>query len=178
MPEKTLKRRCVFNGRRFRVDVLEVQVGNGRRASREIIRHPGAVAVWTRMPDGRVMLVRQFRKAIERNLLEIVAGTREPGESPAACARREIREETGYHVRRLTPLGVIYSAPGFCSERLNLFVAELAPRRAAAAPDPDEVLERVLLDEQAMAAMIARGEIQDAKTLAAWALLKTRKGKS
>ncbi|MFA5043487.1 MAG: NUDIX hydrolase, partial [Kiritimatiellia bacterium] len=144
-------------------------------ARREVVRHPGAVAVWARAPDGRFVFVRQFRKAIEQELLEIVAGTLEIGETPEACARREIREETGYAVKTLTPLGPIFTAPGFCTERIFLFYAELAGggrttdggRRTTA----DEDLDVVLLDEAEWKAMMSRGAVQDAKTWAAWGMV-------
>ena len=177
MNEKTVSSQRVFDGRLLKLDVLEVELDNGRRARREIVRHPGAVAIWARAPDGRFVFVRQFRKAIEQELLEVVAGTLEIGETPAACARREIREETGYAVQTLSPLGSIFTAPGFCTERLFLFYAELAggpdsPGGRDGAPDPDERLDVVLLDEAAWKAMISRGAIQDAKTWAAWGMFQ------
>ena len=187
MNEKTVSSQRVFNGRLLKIDVLEVELNNGRRARREIVRHPGAVAIWARAPDGRFVFVRQFRKAIEQELLEVVAGTREAGETPEACARREIREETGYAVKILTPLGCIFTAPGFCTERIAIFYAEIAPLSAGltpcdaglagggvSAPDPDEHLDVVLLDEAAWKAMMSRGAVQDAKTWAAWGMFQTR----
>ena len=174
MNEKTVSSQKVFDGRLLKLDVLEVELDNGRRARREIVRHPGAVAIWARAPDGRFVFVRQFRKAIEQELLEIVAGTLEIGETPEVCARREIREETGYAVKTLAPLGCIFTAPGFCTEHIFLFYAELA-KPGPADPDPDERLDVVLLDEAAWKAMMSRGAVQDAKTWAAWALVQARK---
>ena len=169
MNEKTVSSQSVFDGRLLKIDVLNVELDNGRRARREIVRHPGAVAVWARAPDGRFVFVRQFRKAIEQELLEVVAGTLEAGETPEACARREIREETGYTVKSLAPLGCIFTAPGFCTERIFLFYAELA-KKGPVNPDPDECLDVVLLDESEWKAMMSRGAIQDAKTWAAWGM--------
>jgi ADP-ribose pyrophosphatase len=173
MNEKTISSQRVFDGHLLKLDVLEVELDNGRRARREIVRHPGAVAIWARAPDGRFVFVRQFRKAVEQELLEVVAGTLEAGETPEACARREIREETGYVAKTMTPLGCIFTAPGFCTERIFLFCAELAGG-GAADPDPDEHLEVVLLDEGAWKAMMSRGAVQDAKTLAAWGMFQNR----
>lgn len=173
MNEKTISSQQMFDGRLLKLDVLEVEIDNGRRARREIVRHPGAAAIWARAPDGRFVFVRQFRKAIEQELLEIVAGTLEIGETPEACARREIREETGCAVKTLTPLGFIFTAPGFCTERIAIFYAELAGG-GASAPDPDEHLDVVLLDEAAWKAMMSRGAVQDAKTWAAWGMFQTR----
>lgn len=175
MSEKTVSSQRAFDGRLLKLDVLEVELDGGRRARREVVSHPGAVAVWSRLPDGRCVFVRQFRKAIEGELLEVVAGTLEPGEAPDACAAREVREETGYDVKSLAPLGFIYSAPGFCVERLHVFFAELAETGRPAAPDPDEALEVVRLTRDEWRALVARGEVRDAKTLAAWALLQARK---
>ncbi|MDD5678242.1 MAG: NUDIX hydrolase [Kiritimatiellae bacterium] len=170
MNEKTISSNRVFDGRLLKLDVLEVELDTGRRARREVVSHPGAVAIWARAPDKRFVFVRQFRKAIEQELLEIVAGTLEIGETPEACARREIREETGYAVKTLTPLGFIFTAPGFCTERIFLFYAELAGA-GTADPDPDEHLDVVLLDEAEWKAMMSRGAVQDAKTWAAWGML-------
>lgn len=182
MNEKTINSQRVFDGRLLKLDVLEVELDNGRQSRREIVRHPGAVAVWARTPEGRLLFVRQFRKAVEGILLEIVAGTLNAGESPAACAIREISEETGCEVKNLTPLGFIHTAPGFCGERLELFVAELVPPGAGPAsltgqphPDPDEILEVVWLNRDEWEAKVAGGEIHDAKSLAAWALVQARK---
>ncbi len=179
MNEKTISSQRAFDGRLLKLDVLEVELdserGSGprRHTRREVVRHPGAVAIWARAPDGRFVFVRQFRKAIEQELLEIVAGTLEAGELPEACARREIREETGYTTKTITFLGNIFTAPGFCTERIALFYAELA-ERGPADPDPDEHLDVVLLDETAWKAMMSRGAVQDAKTWAAWGMFQTR----
>lgn len=176
MTEQTIDSQRVFAGRLLKLDVCTVRLANGRRARREVVRHPGAVAILARAPDGRLVFVRQFRKALERELLEIVAGTLEAGETPEACARREIREETGYAVKTITPLGVIFTAPGFCTEQIFLFYAELA-RRGPADPDPNEHLAVVLLDEAEWKAMMSRGAVQDAKTWAAWGMFQHAAGR-
>lgn len=169
-PEKTLVFRRKFSGHLIKLDVATVELAPGRRARREIVRHPGAVAVLGRRPDRRFVFVRQFRKAIEKRLLEIVAGTRAPGESAAACARREVREETGYAVAALKPLGSIYTAPGFCDERIDIFFADLKSSGHPPCPDPDEQLETVCLGAGQIRQMLATGKIKDAKTIAAWAM--------
>ena len=175
MNEKTISAKRVFDGRLLKLDVLEVELDNGRQSRREIVRHPGAVAVWAWTPEGRLLFVRQFRKAVEGALLEIVAGTLDAGEAPAACAIREIREETGCEVKTLTPLGFIHTAPGFCGERLELFMAELAPLTGRPHPDPDEILDVVWLSRDEWEAKVVSGEIHDAKSLAAWALVQAQK---
>lgn len=173
--EKTIASQRKFNGRLIKIDLLKVELTNGRHARREVVRHPGAVAVLCRLSDGRFAFVRQFRKAIESELLEIVAGTREPDEGPAACARREVKEETGYKVISLERLGCIYTAPGFCDEKIDLYFAELGPAGGRQRPDPDERIALISLSAKQVKAMLVSGEIRDAKTLAAWMMFKTRR---
>ncbi len=171
MQETTIATNRAFSGRLLNLDVLEVALTDGRRARREVIRHPGAVAVLARAPDGRYVFVRQFRKAVERELLEIVAGTLEPSEEPEACARREIREETGFEAGRIVKMGEAFAVPGYSSERIVFFYAELQPG-GAADPDPDEQLDLVLLDEREVQALIANAQLYDMKTWAAWAMFQ------
>lgn len=175
MKEKTITSKRKFNGRLIKVDLLKVELENGRHARREIVRHPGAVAVLCRRPDGRFVFVRQFRKAIESELLEIVAGTREPDEGPVVCARREVKEETGYKVSALERLGWIYTAPGFCDEKIDVYFAELGPAAGRQRPDADEQIARACFSSKQVKAMLASGEIRDAKTLAAWTMFRTRR---
>ncbi len=172
--EETVASRVVHEGRLLRVEVHEVALPDGRRTAREIVRHPGAVAVLARRPDGDFLLVRQYRKAVERMMLEVVAGTRDPGEDWAACAARELEEETGYRPQRLQFLGRIVPAPGYTDEMLHVFFAEVEAGDGAHAPDADERIELAPLSAAALDGMIRRGEIEDAKTLAAW-LLYTRR---
>ena len=170
MREITISAKRRFDGRLLKVDVLKVKLENKRQARREVVRHPGAVAVLCRRPDGRFVFVRQFRKPVENMLLEVVAGTRAPGESPVACARRELTEETGYKPVTIRRLGGIYTAPGFCDEKIEVYFAELGGSAGPQSPDDDEKIERVCLSPEQFEAMIASGKIQDAKTLAAWML--------
>ncbi len=174
MPEKTVKLKRIFSGRLLRLDVVEVALADGRTGRREIVRHPGAVAVWLIAPDGRAVLVRQYRKAVGRFLLEAVAGTREPGESAAACAIREVREETGYAIASVIPLGRIYTAPGFCNEKIDLFYARAGRAPGAGRPDFDEKISVRHVTMAQFAGLAARGAVQDAKTLAAWSLARAR----
>lgn len=175
MKERTINSKHRFTGRLIKVDLLNVRLDNGREARREIVRHPGAVAVLCRRPDGRFVFVRQFRKPVESELLEVVAGTREPDEGPAVCARREVQEETGYKVLSLKRLGSIYTAPGYCDERIEIFFAEIRPSRIQGCPDPDEQIEMVSLDKKQIETMLISGKIKDAKTLAAWTMYKNYK---
>jgi len=174
MPEKTLRSKIVFKGRLIKVEVVDVQIAGGRRSVREIVRHPGAAVVLARLPDGRFVFVKQFRKAVERNILEVVAGGFERGERPADCARRELTEETGYSASKLVKLGTVYPAPGYTDEVLHLYFAELNRKRGVGQPDYDEHLEVVCMSEKQVDRMIGSGRIHDAKTLSAWLLWKSR----
>jgi len=170
MRERTLSRRNAFKGRLLKVDILEVELDNGIRARREIVRHPGAVVIVAERPDGSLVLVRQYRKAIESELLEFCAGTLEPGEKPAACAARELQEETGFTAAAWRKLGLLHLAPGYSEERLHVFHARLRPTPRGGAPDADETLQVVTLSRAEFERRIAAGRITDAKTLAAWTL--------
>jgi ADP-ribose pyrophosphatase len=171
MHEKTLSRQTVFTGRLVRVETLEVELENGRRAYRELVRHPGAVCVLLRVPDGRFALVRQFRTGAQKQLLEVVAGILDAGEVPEAAAHREVREETGFALARLVRMGLLYPTPGYVEERLVCFYGE-ADTRGERRLDHDERVEVEFLSEADLQARIRRGDVEDAKTLAAWALYR------
>ena len=174
MEEHTLSIRRGFEGKLLKVDVLDVALPGGGQSIREVVRHPGAVVVLGRLADGSFVLVRQFRKAVEQTLLEAVAGTMDPGESPDACARRELQEETGYTCGPLQTLGEIFPAPGYTEENLHLYFADLQDAPGATSPDEDEHVEVVRLTGDAIAAMIDDGQIRDAKTLAIWLLYERK----
>lgn len=166
--ERTIATRTVFRGRALHIDVVDIEQLGGRRSTREIVRHRGAAAVLGCLPDGRFLFVRQYRKAIEQALLEVVAGSLEPGEAPEVCAHRELREESGYRARELRKLAVIVPCPGYSEERLHLYCAQLEEPPGATAPDADEQVESVILTAAEVEAAIAAGTICDAKTLACW----------
>ncbi len=174
MNERTLNSKRVFDGRLLKLDVETVEIEGGRISEREIVRHPGAVTVLVRMPDARFVFIRQYRKPIEQQLLEVVAGCLEDCEAPEACARREVREETGYDVTSIQSLGLTYPGPGYSDETLHMFFAEVGNEQASQALDEDEIIEVVYLSESAIEAMITNNEIMDAKTLAVWTLFKQK----
>jgi ADP-ribose pyrophosphatase len=158
--------RTVFRGRIVQLDVDSVVEPSGKEVEREVIRHPGAAVLLAVTPEGRVLLVRQFRYAAGETLLEVPAGTIDPGESPEQTAGRELVEETGYHPGRLEKIAEFYPSPGIVSEKMHLFLATELERRQAA-PDSDESLEIVELPlEQALRLEPGR-DVRDAKTIVA-----------
>lgn len=169
MHEKTLSRTTAFAGRLVQVETLQVELENGQTAYRELVRHPGAVCVLLRAPDRRWVLVRQYRVGARKQLLEVVAGLLDAGEDPDDAAHREVREETGFGLSRLSRMGVLYPTPGYVEERIVCYYGE-AGDLGSRELDHDERVEVELIDESDLIERIRRGEIEDAKTLAAWAL--------
>lgn len=162
--------RRLYSGRVFELDLDRVPGPDGQTYELEIIRHPGAAAVLAMLSppgdsDPRVVLIRQHRHAADAELYEVPAGRLEPGEAPVECARRELREETGYVAERIEPLMTFFSTPGFTDERIHAFEAS-GLRANAPSPDPDERIEATELRLSAALRMIDRGEIRDAKTIA------------
>ena len=174
MKEKTLSTKTVFKGRLLRVDVVQIETEDGARSDREVVRHSGATAVLTQLPDGRFVLVRQYRKPVEREMIEIVAGVLKPGEDPDRCAVREVKEETGYTVRELVKLGTIFPSPGYTTEKLHLYFARLFAEQGGLEQDEDERVDTVYLTAEEIRTLIRKGEMKDGKTLAAWLLYLTR----
>lgn len=170
MAETPLESRRVYAGRILHLRVDTVRLPSGRTALREVVEHPGAVAIVPILPDGRVAMVCQFRYAVGRISLEIPAGTLEPGEDPLRCAQRELAEETGYQAARWEPLGTIWPTPGYSTEEIALFIArDLTPGEAR--PEFDENLAVVPMDWPEIWAAIEAGRLRDAKSIVAltWA---------
>jgi ADP-ribose pyrophosphatase len=166
LEEKTIKSQTIYEGNIIRVQLDQVALPDGRTSQREIVKHPGAVAVVAITDEKKLVLVRQFRKPLEKTILEIPAGKLEPGEDPRACAFRELEEETGYRAEEMTPLVSFYTSPGFADEIMHLYVAT-GLHRGEARPDQDEFVELVELTLPEAWQRIADGEICDAKTVAA-----------
>ena len=163
--EKTLESRRVFEGRVIRVRVDKVSTPDGRETSREIVEHSACVAIVAIDEDDNVLLESQFRKPVEKDILEIPAGGIEAHEDPEDAVSRELREEVGYLPKKIELMGGFYSAPGYSSEYLYLYLAtQLVPDRLYA-EDTDEIeLVRVPMNE--VPALIASGKICDAKSIA------------
>ncbi len=172
--EKTLDVKRVFEGRALTIEVVAVELPDGRRSTREIVRHRGAAVILGERPDGRYVWVRQYRRAVSETLLEAVAGCLEPGEAPEACARREMEEESGYAVLALEKLGVIVPCPGYSEERLHLFHAKVTQEPSAQRPDFDENVEPVVMTAEEVDAALDAGELIDGKSIAIWLLWRRR----
>jgi len=163
---RTLETRRVYDGKVLALDVDEVEEPGGVRARREVIRHRGSVAVLPVFPDGRVVLVRQYRHAVSDDVWELPAGRLDPGETPETGAGRELEEEVGLRAGSLERLLVFYTTPGFCDEVMHLYRATNL-QSVPARPEADERLTLRTLDLQEARRMIARGEIREGKTLVA-----------
>ncbi len=157
--------RRVFEGRVVNLRVDEIALPDGRPATREVVEHRGAVALVALLPEEHVLLVRQWRHCAGEALIEVPAGTLNAHETPVACAHRELIEETGYRAGRLDELVAFYSAPGFTTEKLHVFLArDLTP--ASAAADEDEIIRPLAVAWDVALAMCHDGRIRDAKTIA------------
>lgn len=158
--------RQLYKGRVVDLRIEPVQLPNGASIELEIIHHPGAAAVVPLHDDGTVTLIRQFRHAAGGFLWEVPAGKLDAGEAPETCAVRELREEAGLLAQRWLRLGSVLTTPGFCDERIHLFLAQELTRTTQDL-DADEILSLHDLPFREAIDMIRRGEIEDAKTIAA-----------
>lgn len=163
---RKLASKRIYDGSVLALDVDEVEEPGGVRAIREVVRHRGSVAALAVHDDGRVVLVRQYRYAVDEAVWELPAGRLDAGETPREGARRELEEEVGLRAAHLEPMSVFYTTPGFCDERMHLFratgLSPVPPR-----PEEDERIEALTLSLEAARAMVARGEVREGKTLVA-----------
>ena len=163
--EIPLSRETIYDGRIVHLQRWEVMCPNGNRAPREVILHHGAAAVVPVFDDGTTLLVRQHRVAVDKITLELPAGKLDtPQEDPLVCARRELREETGLTAGRMRHLTTILTTPAFCTEKIAIYLAQDLSQ-GETSPDEDEFLGVVRLPLDEAAAMVARGEICDSKTI-------------
>lgn len=166
--EKTLKTEEIFSGKIINLQVQDVELPNGKMSKREIIKHPGAVAVLAITEDGNVVLVEQYRKPMEKSLIEIPAGKLEGNEDPQEAALRELEEETGYACKNIELITSFYTAPGFADELIHLYIAtDLKKLENPKSADEDEFVELIEVSLQKASEWIKSGKICDAKTLIA-----------
>jgi ADP-ribose pyrophosphatase len=164
--EKTVSTEQIFKGKIISVQVDEVELPNGKLSKREIVRHPGAVGLIALTDDNKIVMVEQFRKPLERSLLEIPAGKLEPGENPDVTAERELEEETGYRAGNMEYISSFYTSPGFANEIIHLYLAtELEKVENPAEADDDEFVELVELSLEESLVCIENDRIYDAKTI-------------
>lgn len=171
---KVMSRQTLHKGRKFDFDLLTIQSPTGATRVAQVVRHPGAVVIVPILPDGRVVLIRNWRASVQESLCECPAGTIEAGEPPAACAPRELEEETGYSAERFVSLGSFYTTPGLTDEVMHAFAAT-GLRHVGQRLEPDETIEVHPVSSVEALAMIARGELRDAKSMLA-ILLAERRG--
>lgn len=177
--EKTIKSRSIFKGRAFNVREDTVINASGEETTREIVEHAECVVMIPVDANGDVLLVRQYRKAIEKDLLELSAGGIEPGEDPETAVKRELQEEIGCLPGRVERLGGFYSSPGFCNEYLYLYLAEDLQASQLYAEDTPGI-ETVRVKPGQIRRLIRSGEICDSKSIAGllyyldWRKRKTR----
>lgn len=169
--EKTLSTQTMFQGKIITVKLDKALLPNGAEATREVVEHPGGVCILALREDGTVPLVRQFRYPLGDVLLELPAGKLEYGEEPRPAAIRELGEEVGLEPGELTDLGFIYVSPGFCKEKLHMYLARDV-KEVPVHPDEDEFLDIVSLPFERLVEMVMSGQIADGKTVAT--VLKTK----
>jgi ADP-ribose pyrophosphatase len=161
--ERTVSSELLHKGRVVSVYRDKAELENGAIVNREVVRHSGGVAVLA-IHENNVLFVRQFRYPFAENLYELPAGKLEPGEDPAACGLRELREETGFSAGKISPLGVIYPSPGYIDERLYIFLAEDLTFEGQKL-DENEFLTNIKIPYEKAVSMCLSGELKDAKTV-------------
>ena len=164
LAERPLTEDVAWTGRIFNVDRLRVELPDGRVAIRDVVRHPGAVAVVALTEDGRICLVRQYRTALGRVTVEIPAGKLAPGEDPLECAGRELLEETGMSAEKIAFLTTIATSDGFCDELIHIYMAT-GLEFSRSDPDADEFINVDLVPLEELVDAVLDGRIEDAKTV-------------
>lgn len=168
--EKTIHSETVFTGRVVKVYKDDVELSDGTKSFREVVRHSGGVVILA-VKDTKILMVKQFRYPMKEVLLELPAGKLEQNEDPFKAAKRELEEETGYCANKWTDLGFVYTSPGYSDEKLYLYKAEDL-EFTQCHPDDGEILEPLEIEINEIMKMIGNGEINDAKTLCA--LMRSR----
>lgn len=166
LDEKTLQEDLKYTGDFIKVVRSTVELPDGRVGHRDIVRHPGAVAIVAIKDNGMILIVEQFRKPVEKVLLEIPAGKLDAGENPMEAAKRELEEETGYSCSHIQYLGKIATAPGFCDEYIGIYKA-IGLTKGETDFDDDEFINLKEFSLEELKDMVRQGKIEDGKTIAA-----------
>lgn len=162
-----VERELILKGRKFDFERITFQGGGGKKVTREVVRHPGAVVILPLLGDGaglRIVMIRNRRYALGRELWELPAGTLEPPEDPARCAARELEEETGYRPDRVESLGSFYTTPGMTDELMRAYVAS-GLTHVGQHLEEDENIRPELVEPREAFSMLDRGELVDAKSM-------------
>lgn len=171
--EKTLSTKKIFDGRIISLQVDDVQLPDGNESKREIVKHPGAVAIIALTNDDKIIFVEQYRKPLERSLIEIPAGKLEANEKPEVTALRELEEETGYTTDKLDYVTSFYTSPGFANELIHIYYTNTLTRLdIPVALDDDEFVEVHYLSLAEAEQYMLDNKIYDAKTVYAIMYLK------
>lgn len=166
--EKTIDIKNIYKGKIIDVNLHTVDLPNGKQSTREIVNHPGGVAIIAYKDKETILLVEQFRKPIEKSILELPAGKIEKGEDIELCGMRELEEETGYKAKEFEYLGKIVSSPGFCDEYIYIYKADCLHKGEDNLGDEDEFINIKEMKIDKVKEMIKSGEIIDAKTISAF----------
>ena len=173
--EKTIKTEQIFTGKVLSLRVDDVELPNGKHSKRELIKHPGAVAVIAITDENKIVMVEQYRKALERSIVEIPAGKLEAGEEPSVTVARELEEETGYVSGKMEHIISFYTSPGFADEIVHLYIATgLQKKENSAACDEDEFVEVIEISLEEAQQYIKEKRIYDVKTAYAVQYLQLR----
>ena len=163
-----MKRKRVFNGKLIKVSTLFKKIPNGKMCYLEEVKHPGASLI-VPVFGKKIVLLRQYRAVIDKYIWELPAGVMKKGESPLKCAKREITEETGYEVKDVKKIGMIYTTPGFCDEVIHVFKARCVSK-GIHERDEDEIIKVRLFNGAEIKEMVKSGRIMDSKTVTSLAL--------
>ncbi len=162
---KILSSKTIYEGAVFGIRRDEVIEPSGVRTTREVVTHPGSVVVLPVLPDGRILLIRQYRHATRLHMWELVAGRMDPGETPRQAAARELIEETGYRAKRFRVFLDVFPTPGFLEERMYILLAEGLTAGEAQPEEDEKIISRAYNPKQ-LEGMIRTGRLRDAKSIA------------
>lgn len=162
--EKTKSKEQVYSGKIIDLYIEEVELPNKKIGKREIVKHPGAVAVLAVTDEGKMLMVEQFRKPLEKTIIEIPAGKLEKGENPLECAKRELLEETGYNCETMESIGSFYTSPGFADELIHLYYTNTLTKQGDQMTDEDEFLNVLEISVDEAKELMKQEKIHDAKT--------------